>query len=58
MVVYVSCAKSSAPEAKSSEPLIQRDSPIEIVVVGGGTEVSWQVGDFSCVASASVDMWR
>ena len=45
-------------EANSPEPLIPHNAPLEIVVVGGGTEASWQVGDFSYMMSASVDMWR
>jgi hypothetical protein len=31
---------------------------VEIVVVGGGTDAFWMAGDFNCLASASVDMWR
>ena len=45
-------------EANSPEPLIPHNAPLEIVVVGGGTEASWQVGDFSYMTSASVDIWR
>jgi hypothetical protein len=45
-------------EAKSPRPLILQDAPIEIVVVGGGTDAFWMAGDFYCLASASVDMWR
>jgi hypothetical protein len=41
------------PEAKSPRPLILRDAPIEIVVVGGGTDAFWMAGDFFCLASAS-----
>ncbi len=33
-------------------------TPIEIVVVGGGTNAFWVAGDFSYVSSASVDKWR
>jgi hypothetical protein len=33
-------------------------SPIEIIVVGGGTNAFWVAGDFSYVSSASVDKWR
>jgi hypothetical protein len=44
--------------ADSPQPLLPHNSPVEILVVGGGTEVVWQVGDFSCMASASVDIWR
>jgi len=32
--------------------------PIEIVTLGGGTNTFWSGGDFSYVASASVDKWR
>jgi len=39
---------------KSMLPLTQ----VEILVVGGGTEVSWQAGDFGYMVSASVDEWR
>jgi hypothetical protein len=34
------------------------DAPINIVVVGGGTNPYWTAVDFSYVASASVDRWR
>ncbi len=44
--------------ADSTQLLMAPNSRVEIMVVGGGTEVSWQAGDFSCVASASVDKWR
>jgi hypothetical protein len=47
-----------APEAKSQRPLILRNAPVEMVVVGEGTDAFWMGGDFSCVAFASVDMWR
>jgi len=46
------------PETPSPRPLILRNAPVEIVVVGGGTDAFWMVGDFNCLASASVDMWR
>ncbi len=46
------------PEAASPRPLILRNAPVEIIVVGGGTDAFWMVGDFNCLASASVDMWR
>ncbi len=46
------------PEAKSPRPLILQDAPVEILVVGGGTDAFWMAGDFFCLASASVDMWR
>ena len=32
--------------------------PIEVLVVGGSTNTFWSGGDFSYVASASVDKWR
>lgn len=34
------------------------EDPIEILVVGGATNALMMVGDFSYVASASVDKWR
>jgi len=46
------------PEANSPRQLILRDIPVEIVVVGGGTDAFWMAGDLSCMASASVDAWR
>jgi len=46
------------PEANSPRPLILRDIPVEILVVGGGTDAFWMAGDLSCMASASVDTWR
>jgi hypothetical protein len=46
------------PEADSPRPLILRDIPVEILVVGGGTDAFWMAGDLSCMASASVDAWR
>jgi len=46
------------PEAASPRPLILQDAPVEIFVVGGGTDAFWMTGDFFCLASASVDMWR
>ena len=33
-------------------------TPIEIVVVGGGTNTFWSGGDFTYVASASIDHWK
>jgi hypothetical protein len=33
-------------------------SPIEIIVVGGGTNPYWVGGDFRYVASVSIDKWR
>jgi len=46
------------PEANSLRPLILRDTPVEILVVGGGTDAFWMAGDLFHIASASVDMWR
>jgi len=46
------------PEANSPRPLILRDIPVEILVVGGGTDAFWMAGDLSCMASASVDIWK
>jgi hypothetical protein len=45
-------------EAKSPEPLIRHEAPVEIAVVGGETDQVWQTGDFGCVAMASIDRWR
>ena len=45
-------------EANSPRPLILRDTPVEILVVGGGTDAFWMAGDLFHIASASVDMWR
>jgi hypothetical protein len=39
-------------------PASPRRTPIEIIVVGGGTNAFWVAGDFSYVSSASVDQWR
>lgn len=46
------------PEAKTTHPLILKKAPVEIMVVGGGTDAFWMAGDFYCMASASVDKWR
>lgn len=35
-----------------------KDPPIEVVVVGGGTQPCWLVGNVQYVTSASVDKWR
>jgi hypothetical protein len=45
-------------EANSLRPLILRDTPVEILIVGGGTDAFWMAGDLFHIASASVDMWR
>jgi len=46
-----------AATAKAA-PERQARIPIEIVVVGGGTNPYWIGGDFSYVSSGSVDKWR
>ncbi|MBN2073916.1 MAG: hypothetical protein JW762_00040 [Dehalococcoidales bacterium] len=46
------------PGADSPQKSIIPGTQVEILVVGGGTEVSWQAGDFGYVASASVDEWK
>jgi hypothetical protein len=45
-------------EAASQYPLILRNSQVEILVVGGGTDAFWMAGDFSCMATVSIDKWR
>jgi hypothetical protein len=54
---FASMLKQS-PGAYSSQKSIPPNSQVEILVVGGGTEVSWQAGDFGYMASASVDKWK
>jgi hypothetical protein len=44
--------------AYSPQKSLTPNSQVEILVVGGGTEVSWQAGDFGYMVSASVDKWR
>ncbi len=46
------------PEAKTTHPLILSNTPVEILVLGGGTDAFWMAGDFRYMASASVDKWR
>jgi hypothetical protein len=46
------------PEGKTGYPLISSNSPVEILVIGGGTDAFWMTGDFRCMANASVDKWR
>jgi hypothetical protein len=46
------------PEVDSPRPLILSNAPVEILVVGGGTDAFWMAGDFYRLASASVDQWR
>ena len=33
-------------------------NPIEVLAVGGGTNLYWSGGDFSHVVSTSIDKWR
>ena len=46
------------PDARSTQPLISPESPVDIIVVGGETDQPWQAGDFRYITSASVDYWR
>ena len=46
------------PEGKTAYPLITKNSTVEMLVVGGGTDAFWMAGDFRCMANASVDKWR
>jgi len=46
------------PEGKTTHPLISSNAPVEMLVVGGGTDAFWMAGDFRCMATASVDKWR
>ncbi len=47
----------SAPaQAPAKAPT--RSQPIEIIVVGGGTNPYWVGGDFSYISSTSIDKWR
>ncbi len=39
-------------------PQIARPSSINIISVGGGTNLFWQAGDFGYISSAPVDKWR
>lgn len=39
-------------------PQIARPSSINILSLGGGTNLFWQAGDFGYISSASVDKWR
>jgi hypothetical protein len=38
--------------------LITKNSPVEMLVIGGGTDAFWMAGDFRCMANASIDKWR
>jgi hypothetical protein len=46
------------PEARSPEPLIKPETPVEIAVVGGETDQVWQAGDFGLRTTVSIDKWR
>jgi hypothetical protein len=46
------------PEGKTTHPLISSNAPVEMLVVGGGTDAFWMAGDFRYMATASVDKWR
>jgi hypothetical protein len=46
------------PEGKTEYPLITKNSSVETLVIGGGTDAFWMAGDFRCMANASVDRWR
>jgi len=39
-------------------PLIARPSNIQVLSVGGGTNLFWQAADFGYISSASIDKWR
>jgi hypothetical protein len=39
-------------------PQIANRSSINVLCVGGGTNLFWQAGDFGYISSASVDKWR
>ena len=42
----------------SKIPQIARPSNIQVLCVGGGTNLFWQAADFGFISSASVDKWR
>ena len=54
---YASLLKLSL-DAKSPEPLIKKDVPVEIALVGGETDQVWQLGDFGITTTVSIDKWR
>jgi hypothetical protein len=37
---------------------LEKGTPVEIIVVGGGTNPYWSAGDFQYMSSASIDKWR
>jgi hypothetical protein len=43
---------------KAKIPQIADPKNIQILCVGGGTNLFWQAGDFGYISSASVDNWR
>jgi hypothetical protein len=45
-------------EGKTTHPLISSNAPVEMLVVGGGTDAFWMAGDFRYMGTASVDKWR
>ncbi len=58
-------AKQGGPAAERMKlprdtvvPQFSRASSINILSVGGGTNLFWQAGDFSYISSTSVDKWR
>jgi hypothetical protein len=58
---YASWLKYPSSAALPVSPFVQKQKgvwPINIVVVGGGTNPYWTAVDFGYVASASVDKWR
>lgn len=46
------------PEGKTDYPLLSGNAPVEMLVIGGGTDAFWMAGDFRCMANVSVDRWR
>ena len=46
------------PEGKTTHPLISGNAPVEMLVIGGGTDAFWMAGDFRYMGAASVDEWR
>ncbi|MBN2240550.1 MAG: hypothetical protein JW712_12320 [Dehalococcoidales bacterium] len=46
------------PEGKTGYPLLSVYSPVEMLVIGGGTDAFWMAGDFRYMANASIDTWR
>jgi hypothetical protein len=44
--------------ASSANNVLAPNSSVEVLVTGGGTNTFWAGGDFSYIASASVDKWK